>query len=240
MAELKEIVNRIERIAPLNTQEGWDNSGWQIRLGKKNIEKIMLCVSITSEVLKQAITKNCDMIIAHHPLFFDDNDYEKEIARDIIRYHLPVYSIHTPFDKAKNGTTDMLIEACGFCADEVLNEYTKIYYADMTLKEFVHKIKKGLGVENLRVTNYNPKMVVKKVAFCAGSGTSFCEEVMKSDCDCFVTADLKYHTAADNEITIIDVGHLESEKPALMTLKRLLSDIAEIEIAEEKSPIEVI
>ena len=240
MAELSEITKKIERLAPLQTQEAWDNSGWQIRLNKKNIRRILLCVSVTENILKQALTKNCDMIIAHHPLYFKGG-YDKEIARDLIRYHLPVYSIHTPFDKAKGGTTDMLIEACGFCVDEVLNDYTKIYYPDMTLKELIHRVKKGLGLKNLRVTNYNPKMIVKKVAFCAGSGTSFCEEVIKANCDCFVTADLKYHTALDNDVTIIDVGHLESEKPALNTLKNLLEhDNIEVEIADEVSPIETV
>ena len=134
----------------------------------------------------------------------------------------------------------MMIENCGFCVDEVLNDYTQIYYADMALKELIHKIKKGLKTEKLRITNYNPKTIVKKVAFCAGSGTGFCDEVVKANCDCFVTADLKYHCAIDNEITIVDVGHLESEKPSLNTLKNILKDIVEIEIAEEKSPIEII
>ena len=239
MAELKEITNIIEKNAPLEKQEEWDNSGWQIRLNKKNIERILLCVSVTNDILKQALTKNCDMIIAHHPLFFN-GQYDKEIARDLIRYHLPVYSIHTPFDKAVGGTTDMMIDNCGFCIDEVLNDYTKIYYADMTLKELIHRIKKGLKIDNLRVTNYNPKMLVKKVAFCAGSGTSFCEDVIKVNCDCFVTADLKYHCAIDNDIAIIDVGHLESEKPALNTLRNLLKNIVEVELADEKSPVEII
>lgn len=239
MAELKKITDIIERIAPLKKQEAWDNSGWQIRLNKNSVKKVMLCVSVTCDILKQAIIKECDFIISHHPLFFN-GDYQKEIVRDLIRYHFPVYSIHTPFDKAIGGTTDMLIESCGFCTDETLNEYTKIYYADMTMKELCHKIKKGLRIENIRVTNYNPKSVVKKVAFCAGSGISFCEDVKNAECDCFVTADLKYHCAADNDITIIDVGHLESEKPSLLTLKKLIEDYVDVEIADEVSPVEII
>ena len=240
MAKIKEITDKIQTLAPLESQESWDNSGWQIRLQKKDIKKVMLCVSVTDEILKQAICNNCDMIVAHHPLFFGENGIDKPIVKEIIRRHIPVYSIHTPFDKAQNGTTDSLIEKCGFCIDETLNDYTKIYYAEITLKELVERIKKGLKIENLRVTNYAHKKVVKKVAFCAGSGTSFCEEVLNSGCDCFVTADLKYHTALDFGVTIIDVGHLESERPALLTIKNLLKDIVECEIAEEKPAIQII
>ena len=240
MAEIKDITDKIQTIAPLESQENWDNSGWQIRLQKKDIKKVMLCVSITEEILKQTINNNCDMIVAHHPLFFKGNGIDKPIIKEIIRKHIPVYSIHTPFDKAKKGTTNSLIEKCGFCVDETLNEYTKIYYAEITLKELIARIKKGLKIDNVRVTNYNPQKIVKKVAFCAGSGTGFCEEVAKSGCDCFVTADLKYHTAIDFDGIIIDVGHLESEKPALITIKDLLKGLVECEIAEEKPPITVV
>lgn len=239
MAEIKEIIKIIEKIAPLDTQEDWDNSGWQTRLNKKDIKRVLLCVSVTEDILNQAKSKNCDMIISHHPIYFKGGE-DKELLREIIRDHFPIYSIHTPFDKANGGTTDSLIEACGFYTDEILNEYTKIFYADLLLKELVERIKKGLKVKNLRITNYEPKKIIKKAAFCAGSGTSFCEEVEKANCDCFITADLKYHTALDFKGTIIDLGHFESEKPALNTIKEALKDIAECEIANEKSPIEII
>lgn len=239
MAKIEEIIEKIEDIAPLETQEIWDNSGWQTKLNKKDIKKIMLCISLTEDVLRQAKSKNCDMIIAHHPLYFKNGE-NKDLVNEIIRSHFPVYSIHTPFDKAKNGTTDKMIETCGFCVDEILNEYTKIYYPEITLKEFSERIKKGLKLDKLRITNYDPKKIIKKAAFCAGSGTSFIEEIKNANCDCFVTADLKYHTALDYDGTIIDVGHLESEKPALITIKNCLKDIVECEIAKELTPIKII
>ena len=239
MAKIKEIINLLQGVMPLKTQEVWDNSGWQIRLNKKDIKKIMLCVTVTKEVIEEAKSKNCDMIISHHPMLFESKDVQKDIIQETIRAHFPVYSIHTPLDKAKGGTTDSLVKVCGLNIDEVLNAYTKISYAEITLKELVERLKKGLNIKNLRVTNYTPDKIVKKVAFCAGSGTSFCEEVQNSDCEVFVTADLKYHTAVDFKGTIVDVGHLEGEKPALQTIKEVLNNI-ECEIAKEISIIEII
>ena len=239
MAKIEEIINILQGIAPIEAQDDWDNSGWQIRLSKKNINKIMLCVTVTDEILRQAKEKNCDMIISHHPMIFSGNDIHKEIIQEAIREHFPVYSIHTPLDKAKEGTTDSLIKICGLNIDEVLNAYTKISYAEITLKELVERLKKGLNIKNLRVTNYEPDKIVKKAAFCAGSGTSFWEDVQNADCEVFVTADLKYHTALDFKGTIVDVGHLEGEKPALNTIKKVLNNV-ECEIAKEISPIEII
>jgi len=237
MTKINEIINAIEKIAPLSKQEEWDNSGWQIRLQKNDIKRVMLCVSVTESVLNQAIEKNCDMIISHHPMFF--NNFENPVKNEIIRNHLPVYSIHTPFDKAKLGTTDMLIKTCGFEFDEVINEYTKIVNYEIPLKILVEKVKQGLNIDKLRISNYDVNKIVKKIAFCAGSGTSFFEDVENSNCDCFITADLKFHTALDSKLTIIDVGHLESEKPALQTIKETL-DFVECEIAEETSSIQIV
>ena len=239
MAKINEIINALEEFAPLETQEFWDNSGWQVRLQKKDIKKVMLCVTLTDDVLKQTLEKHCDMVISHHPIIFNRNDVEKPLIKEIIRNHIPVYALHTPFDIAKNGTTDLLMRAAGMDETEQLNKYTKVSEFDTQLDELIQNLKSGLNLEQLRITNYVPNKVVKKIAFCAGSGTSFCDEVQNDGCDCFVTADLKYHTAVDFDGVLIDVGHLESEKAALQTFKENLN-MVECEIAQEKSPITIL
>ena len=35
MAEVNQIIRRIEQFAPLDTMQKWDYSGWQINLGNK-------------------------------------------------------------------------------------------------------------------------------------------------------------------------------------------------------------
>lgn len=239
MAKINEIINALEEFAPLETQESWDNSGWQVRLQKKDIKKVMLCVTLTDDVLKQTLEKHCDMVISHHPIFFNQNGVEKPLIKEIIRNHIPVYALHTPFDIAKNGTTDLLMRAAEMDETEQLNKYTKVSEFDTQLDELIQNLKSGLNLEQVRITNYAPNKVVKKIAFCAGSGTSFCDEVQNDGCDCFVTADLKYHTAVDFDGVLIDVGHLESEKAALQTFKEKLN-MVECEIAQEKSPITIL
>lgn len=102
--EIKQITDLIENFAPLELQEAWDCSGFQIG-GKcndlKEIRKILLCVSVTQDIINQAVEGNFDMIIAHHPLFFIPFEFNKNI---------PIYSAHTNLDKAEGGTTDTMIE----------------------------------------------------------------------------------------------------------------------------------
>lgn len=62
------IVEKIENFAPLELAEDWDCSGWLVNTGKDEVNKIMLALTVTDEVIKQAEKNNCDMIISHHPL----------------------------------------------------------------------------------------------------------------------------------------------------------------------------
>jgi len=70
MIEIAKIIETLEKFAPLEMAETWDNTGWQINLGKKEANKILLCLSLTPNILEQAIQNECDLIISHHPLIF--------------------------------------------------------------------------------------------------------------------------------------------------------------------------
>ena len=70
----------------------------------QEVNKIMFALTITPMVLKQAVDRNCDMIISHHPLFFVPLEYRK----------INMYCAHTNLDKAQGGTTDILMKKFGF------------------------------------------------------------------------------------------------------------------------------
>ena len=99
--EIDKIITLIEDFAPLELQESWDNSGWQIDLGKKDANKILLALTVTEDIVNQAVKNNCDLVISHHPLFFVPFSLNKNI---------PIYSAHTNLDATNGGTTDTMIE----------------------------------------------------------------------------------------------------------------------------------
>lgn len=250
--EIKKIIDLIENFAPLELQDAWDNSGWQIvecgfnrtatserSCGASkdapyayDILKIILCVSVTQDIINQAVEGEFDMIISHHPLFFIPFEFNKNI---------PIYSAHTNLDKCDGGTTDTMIE------DLALSWAQKIAYGDflrlvqiqepILLEDFIKLLKNKLNIENLRVVNNLNKDKISRIAFCAGSGADLLNEALKADADVFVTGDVKYHTALESNVIIIDVGHFESERPVLKKIKKLLEPLnLEIVEADEKSP----
>lgn len=225
-----EIISLTEDFAPPETQEAWDNSGWQIDFGEREIKKIFLCLSLTENIINQAIEKNCDMIISHHPLFFVPFSFNKNI---------PIYSAHTNLDKTHGGTTDTLIEILELPNARNIGTFSRLVElgTPMNLDNFTAKIKQKLNMENLRVVNNLNIQNIKKIAFCAGSGADFAEEARINGAEVFVTGDVKYHQALESNVIIIDVGHFESEFPVLKTIQNLLANAGvEAIISDEKSP----
>ena len=218
----------IENMAPTDTQEAWDCSGWIVDVENIiEVNKVMLALTITDDVVAQARKKNCDMIISHHPLFYVPLEY-----RDI-----QMYCAHTNLDKAKGGTTDTLIDELRldvkFFETEEFVRYLELK-KEITLDNLLKHVKRLS--KNARYVNNNKKTYIKNVAVCSGSGSEFIKDAEEKGFDVFVTGDLKYHTAVDSNIIVIDMGHFESERPVLRTLKNKLQENVEIIYAKEKSP----
>jgi len=68
--KLKEIINIIENYAPPALQESYDNAGL-IAGDKESIATgVLICLDVTEMVVNEAIDKNCNLIISHHPVIF--------------------------------------------------------------------------------------------------------------------------------------------------------------------------
>ena len=229
------ITERIEIFAPSETQEDWDCSGWGINIeGYDEIRKIMLCLTVTEDVVKQAKEQNCDMIISHHPLFCVN--CHSELVSESYAPQINVFCAHTNLDKAQGGTTDTLIETLGLSKHKVKIEHDFLRMIDYktTIEDFNNLLKKISP--NTRVINNNKVKELNKIAFCAGSGSEFINEAKDLGADCLVTGDLKFHTALDSDIVVYDIGHFESEILILPVIKKIIGSDVEIIYAKEQSP----
>jgi dinuclear metal center YbgI/SA1388 family protein len=225
-----EIIKRIEIFAPPTNAESWDCVGFMIETQKIEVSKIMLCLTPTSDIIRQAHEQNCDMIISHHPMFFVGL-LPKESRIDI-------YSAHTNLDKAKGGTTDTIISTLNLKEFQQQTEHEYLRFVDLkknvTIENFSNDLKKISP--NLRYVNNKNVQSIRKVAFCAGSGAEFIKEAQDLGAEALVTGDLKFHTALDSEIVLFDIGHFESEILVLPVLEKLIGTGIEIVYAKEKSP----
>lgn len=113
---VKTIFEALEELAPIEKAYSWDNVGLQIGSANQKASKIMITLDVLESVVDEAIAKNVDVIIAHHPLLFKPlkqinfDTPEGRVITKLIRHNITVYASHTNLDVVKGGVNDMLAE----------------------------------------------------------------------------------------------------------------------------------
>ena len=68
--KIREVVDALERFAPLPLQESFDNAGLQVGLTEAEVSGALLCLDVTEAVVDEAVALGCNLIVSHHPLIF--------------------------------------------------------------------------------------------------------------------------------------------------------------------------
>lgn len=131
----KEIIGIMEKIAPEELAESWDNVGLQIGNKEDDIKRVLVTLDITEQVVDEAIEGNIDMIISHHPFIFKPissitmNDSKGKLINKLIKNDINLYVSHTNMDIADDGLNDMLAKKLQLKNIKVLSPTTseKLY-----------------------------------------------------------------------------------------------------------------
>lgn len=243
--KLKDIIDYMEKWAPNEIVDSWDNTGFQIGREDKDIRNIMVALDLDEYILKESIEKDIDLIITHHPVIFQslksvvDINPKGKLILDIIENDIAAYNAHSNLDLANGGVSDVLasklkLKNLSNLKDLVVNdEYDNKYgygrigeLASINLESFISEVKKVLDIENL-VLYGDVGRIVRKVAVCGGSGSDFIIDAVKKNADIYITGDIKYHEAQfayERGLTILDIGHFHSEKHILPAIKKYLEE----------------
>lgn len=214
-----EIIRFFETRYPPELAYEWDNCGLQLGTLNQKVERVLVTLDVTKEVVKEAIQNKVHLIISHHPLMFKpmqnivfDNP-KGWMVKNLIQHNIAVYSAHTNFDQAEGGMNDVLAKMVGIQNPELLDEeynigrYGRIAKTDFM--EFVKEVKKTFHLDTLKVIGRTDK-TVEHVAISGGSGSHHMYAAKKRNCQVYITGDVTYHTALDAiqlGITVIDAGH---------------------------------
>lgn len=223
--KFKEFVKKIEEFCPLNKQEEWDNCGVQIFTGNEDIEKVLIAMEVTSEVIEEAVVNEVDMIITHHPLIFgsinqvDVDDVTGNFIQRLIAADINVYSCHTNFDRIFGGNNDFLgnvlgIDSVAQKGDEILRHGWYMRPESLAQLIDLYAFKLNIDKRHFKFVG-NLDKPISKVAICTGAGAEYIKEAVNDGCDLMITGDVKYHDARmakELGINVLDIGHYASEK----------------------------
>ena len=240
--KLSDICNFLEEIAPLSLQEDYDNAGLLVGDYGQEINKALICLDCTEDVMKEARKKSCDLVISHHPIIFkgikkfNNQTYVERIVMDAIKGNVAIYAAHTNLDNVlTNGVNQKICHKLGLRNLKILKAKSTdddqigsgmLGNLDSAMDEtdFLKMLKREMNTGCIRHTKLLGKPI-EKVAVCGGSGSFLLQDAIKNEAGIFITADFKYHQFfdAENKIIIADVGHYESEQYTNELFYELLS-----------------
>lgn len=224
---MKELYQKLESYMPLSLCEDWDNSGLLIN-ADQDVQRILLALDITDAVIEEAIAKECDLIITHHPVIFkapkklDAND----LVFKLIASQISVISMHTNLDAAEGGVNDVLADLIGVTNKENFADIGRM--GDITDCETVEELARKVGrllQTPLQYTMGEKK--VKRIGLIGGSAGSYWRQAKIEGLDVFLTGEASHHDALDamhEDVALIVAGHWKTEVPVLAYLQSLLQE----------------
>lgn len=238
MTKVADIVEAMDRFAPVGLAEDWDNVGLLVGNSSRDVSKIIVMLDLDENGLKEAIEVGADMIVTHHPFIMSKlSNITDPVILGLIENKISVCSMHTNLDCADGGVNQVLAETLG------LENIEPVMFGDFiarggevgktSLGIFITQVKRALGIDNLRYVG-DKETSVEKVCVVGGSGGDFIEEARAKGFDAIVTADVKYHQAQMAQkcgICVIDAGHFETENPVIYKVARYLREVfADVEV----------
>lgn len=121
------ITQYLERYAPLNYQEDYDNSGLLTGSPDQEITSALVALDCTEEIVEEAIAKGCNLIITHHPIVFKGlkkltgKNYVERVIIKAIQHKIALYAIHTNLDSVHNGVNGMICKRLRLQQAKILN-----------------------------------------------------------------------------------------------------------------------
>ena len=208
---LGDIYDYLDTLSPFSTQASWDNSGLLIGQKSDEIEHLYLSLDVDSALLDE-VPENA-LIVTHHPLIFaglkqlNFAKYPSSLIQKMVQKKISLIAMHTNFDLSHLNA--YVVSKLGFTISES-QEYVAYFDVNMSFEDLSTHVKRVFGIDNLRVVKASSW--VRRCALTRGSGGDL---IAKIDADCFLSGDLKYHQALEakeNNLSLMDIGHFESER----------------------------
>ena len=114
--KIREITEYLESLAPISSQESYDNSGLIVGDSSMEVTNVLISLDCIESTVEEAIKLGCELIIAHHPIIFsglkklNNKNYIERTVVKAIKNDIAIYAIHTNFDNYRFGVNDEIAD----------------------------------------------------------------------------------------------------------------------------------
>ncbi|MEI7419932.1 MAG: Nif3-like dinuclear metal center hexameric protein [Actinomycetes bacterium] len=245
-----------EGLWPSAKKEEWDVVGLVVGSKNQQVNKVLLTVDVTTEVVDLAIANGVDLIFAHHPLLLKgvtnlaDESSKGNLVAKLIKAGIALYSAHTNADVVSTGTSAVLAQQLGLASTRPLAPLPDGVQGIGIIGKLEQKL--SLGDLAAKLNSFLPQTAtgvrvagdfekqVSTVALCAGAGDSYLTLALDAGADVYITSDLRHHPAQEIlelakarnvDFSLVDISHWAAEYLWLATAKaQLAKELTGIEL----------
>ncbi len=242
MVRIADVIATLEKIAPIALAEEWDNVGLLVGDRDAEIQSALTCLTLTSDVAREAIESGAGLIISHHPILFRPvqqitcETWEGRMLIDLMRAGVAVYSAHTAYDSARDGINAQLAQQFGLTNITPIRAHAVISN-DVTaatqpplgsgrcgdlprsvkLAELISTIKETLQVGSVQFAG-DESATITRLGIACGSAAEFLSDAKRAGCQALLTGEGRFHScieARETGMALILAGHYATERPAM-------------------------
>ena len=256
----RDIIKKLEILSPKEYAMEWDNVGLLVGKEESEVNRILLALDPTLEVIQKAVEVKADLLITHHPLLF--SPIKRITTKDAIgqklfllmEHGISCYAMHTNFD-VLGGMADLAGNKLGLSFQEPLEETAVLdgnslgigkvgeLSEAISIKALAERVKNLFSLDMVMVYG-NVEQKVKRVAVSPGSGKSMIKEARKKAAEVLITGDIGHHEgidAVEMNVAVIDATHYGLEKIFMNFLEDYLKRVCdEVEVlsSNQKTPVQ--
>lgn len=245
MTTVQQVYEEMQRIAPLELAESWDNPGLLVDCGG-TVQKVLVTLDITPEVVEEAARKHCEVIVAHHPVIFSPLKKigPQDVPCQLVRAGISAICMHTNLDAAEGGVNEVLAgifgmknletfaDGCGRVGEIELNSVKGLAY--QVQKELASRCNLPENGPAVQIKLVDNGRMVKRLAVISGAGGSMFEDALAVGADCLLTGEANHHAAIDAVrlgLSLVAAGHYATEFPVCAAIAdRLRAAFPELEV----------
>lgn len=243
--QIKDLLTALNRLAPFDLAEKWDNIGLLVGSPENSISSILIGLDPTYRLMEEALERGANTVITHHPVIFHPlpaittNTPSGRLLELALSQKMNIIACHTNFDSAANGVNDALARTLNL--DECVPLSTSSsehpgtglgrlgsYNKGIPRDQFITKLFQALDLPSLQVIGTMPETITK-VALLGGSGSDFAEIALAAGADVYLSSEIKHATARWAEeagLCVVDGTHYATEKPAVQHISNQLKSLA--------------
>jgi dinuclear metal center YbgI/SA1388 family protein len=223
---IHDCIAAIEVFAAPELQEDYDNAGLLTGQASWPCTGVLCTLDVTPEVIREAVSKKCNLIVAHHPIVFkglkrlNGKNYVEQVIIEAIKNDIAIYAAHTNLDNVLLGVNGKIAEKLGLQNLSILQPKAKqlrrlITFAPLDKAEEVRKGVFAAGAGH-----------IGKYAECSfnseGTGTFKAEE----GADPYVGEIGKRHEEKETKIEIVYPFYLEDQVVAALIKHHPYEEVA--------------